>query len=226
MAAKGRGWAWAGTALPLACALVIGRAINRVRARAVQGFMTAQWLAKRRLCGHAHNAAMLTHLALLRAVNVGGTGLLNMAELRALAEGLGFTHVRTHLASGNLLVDSPLPADAVRERLTEALAQHLGRAVSVVMRRAEDLARVLRKQPFTEAASNRVLVSFLPGPVPTDALATVHHQRDEQIALLASEVVVHYGAGMGASKLRVPAAETGTARNLNTVAALLCLMQS
>ena len=169
---------------------------------------------------------MPIHLALLRAVNVGGTGLLPMAELRALAEGLGFERVRTHLASGNLLVDSPLPADAVGERLSEALAQHQGRAVDVVMRSAEDLVRVLDEQPFREAASNRVLVSFLPGPVPANAMATVRHQRDEEIALLAREVVVHYGAGIGGSKLRVPAAEAGTARNLNTVTALLRMMQA
>ncbi len=171
-------------------------------------------------------ATMPTHLVLLRAVNVGGTGLLPMADLRALAEGLGFERVRTHLASGNLLVDSPLSADAVQDRLSEALAQRQGRAVGVVMRTAADLARVLDEQPFRDAAPNRVLVSFLPGPVPADALATVRHQADEQIALLAQEVVVHYGAGMGASKLRVPAAEAGTARNLNTVAALLRLMQA
>ncbi len=171
-------------------------------------------------------ATMPTHLALLRAVNVGGTGLLPMADLRALAEGLGFERVRTHLASGNLLVDSPLSADAVQARLSEALAQRQGRAVGVVMRNAADLARVLDDQPFRDAAPNRVLVSFLPGSVPADALATVRHQRDEEIALLAREVVVHYGSGMGSSKLRVPAAEAGTARNLNTVAALLRLMQA
>lgn len=170
--------------------------------------------------------AMPIHLALLRAVNVGGTGLLPMAELRALAEGLGFTRVRTHLASGNLLVDSPRPAEDVQALLSEALAVREGREVGVVMRTAEDLAGVLDAQPFREAAPNRVLVSFLPGPVPADALATVRHQRDEEIALLAREVVVHYASGMGSSKLRVPAAEAGTARNLNTVAALLRLMQA
>ena len=58
-----------------------------------------------------------THIALLRAVNVGGTGKLPMAELRALAEGLGFARVRTLLASGNLLVDSALaPAQVRAER--------------------------------------------------------------------------------------------------------------
>ena len=51
---------------------------------------------------------MAKYVGLLRAVNVGGTGKLPMAELRALAEGLGFARVRTLLASGNLLVDSAL----------------------------------------------------------------------------------------------------------------------
>jgi uncharacterized protein (DUF1697 family) len=34
------------------------------------------------------------------------------------------------------------------------------------------------------------------------------------------EIYVHYPTGMGRSKLRIPAAKTGTARNVNTVAAL------
>jgi uncharacterized protein (DUF1697 family) len=35
------------------------------------------------------------------------------------------------------------------------------------------------------------------------------------------EIFVHYGSGMGRSKLRIPAAKTGTARNMNTVAKLV-----
>ncbi len=95
---------------------------------------------------------MPKHLALLRAVNVGGTGLLPMADLRTLAKGLDFTRVRTHLASGNLLLDSPLPVDAVPDRLTEALAQQQGRAVGVATRTADDLARLLHEQSFQGAA--------------------------------------------------------------------------
>ena len=43
---------------------------------------------------------MTTHIALLRAVNVGGTGKLPMADLRAMAVTLGFDHPRTYIASG------------------------------------------------------------------------------------------------------------------------------
>jgi uncharacterized protein (DUF1697 family) len=156
------------------------------------------------------------HIALLRAVNVGGTGKLPMADLRALAESLGFTKVRTLLASGNLLLDSPLPAAAVRARLEQALG-----SVQVVMRSPAELQAALDANPFPEAAGNRLLISFLNEALPADAAAGIRHQGEERIHFAPREVYVHYGEGMGASKLRIPAAEAGTARNLNTVRKLV-----
>ena len=43
---------------------------------------------------------MTSYVALLRAVNVGGTGKLPMTELRAMCEDCGFKDVRTYIASG------------------------------------------------------------------------------------------------------------------------------
>ena len=34
------------------------------------------------------------------------------------------------------------------------------------------------------------------------------------------EIYVHYGTGMGTSKLRIPAAKAGTSRNINTITKL------
>jgi uncharacterized protein (DUF1697 family) len=48
----------------------------------------------------------------------------------------------------------------------------------------------------------------------------VSGQQDEEIALGTREVYVHYSNGMAHSKLKIPAARTGTARNMNTVAKL------
>ena len=42
----------------------------------------------------------------------------------------------------------------------------------------------------------------------------------EKMVLGEREIFVHYGDGMGRSKLRIPAARAGTARNMNTVAKL------
>ena len=50
---------------------------------------------------------MTAYVALLRAVNVGGTGKLPMTELKAMCEALGFTGVRTFIASGNVVFASP-----------------------------------------------------------------------------------------------------------------------
>jgi uncharacterized protein (DUF1697 family) len=164
---------------------------------------------------------MSTHIALLRAVNVGGTGKLPMAELRAIAEGLGYGKVRSYIASGNLLVDSRLAADRVREQLEAALAERMGKPVGVVLRSAAELDALIAANPFPDAAPNRVIVSLLNETLPFDAAAGVRHQKDEQIVWAPREVYVFYGEGMRDSKLRIPAAEAGTARNLNTLRALL-----
>lgn len=59
-------------------------------------------------------------------------------------------------------------------------------------------------------------------PPPADLLRTVRNQADdERIAPGTREVFVAYGErGIGRSRLRIPAAEAGTARNMNTVARL------
>jgi len=46
---------------------------------------------------------MTSYIALLRAVNVGGTGKLPMEDLRALCAEAGFAKVRTFIASGNVV---------------------------------------------------------------------------------------------------------------------------
>jgi uncharacterized protein (DUF1697 family) len=46
---------------------------------------------------------MPTYIGLLRAVNVGGTGKVSMAELKAMCVGEGFTKVQTYIASGNVV---------------------------------------------------------------------------------------------------------------------------
>ena len=61
---------------------------------------------------------------------------------------------------------------------------------------------------------------FLDEAPPKDTLAHVRGQKDEKIKLGKREIYVHYGEGMGKSKLVIPAAKSGTARNMNTVAVL------
>jgi len=163
---------------------------------------------------------MGSFVALLRAVNVGGTGKLPMNELKAICETLGFTSVRTYIASGNVVFESRKSAGAIKRGLEKALAAYAGKAVGVMVRSAAEMAQVAADNPFPKLAPNRTMAIFLDGGPPKDTLAGVRGQQDEKIKLGQREIYVHYGEGMGKSKLVIPAAKTGTARNLNTVAVL------
>lgn len=166
---------------------------------------------------------MTTYIALLRAVNVGGTGKLPMAELRALCEAAGFAQVRTYIASGNVVLVSAASAAQVKTALEAQLARYAGKPVGVLVRSAAELAQVLADHPFSHAAPNRAVAIFLDEAPPADALDTVKHRNGEEIALGKREIYVHYGDGMADSKLVIPAAKAGTARNLNTIAKLVAM---
>jgi len=163
---------------------------------------------------------MGSFVALLRAVNVGGTGKLPMSDLRALCEELGFGAIRTFIASGNVVFTSRKSEAAIKAALEKQLATYAGKPVGVLVRSAAEMAQVLSDNPFPKAAPNRVMALFLDGAPPADTLAGLRGQRDEQIQLGRREIYIHYGQGMGTSKLVIPAAKTGTARNMNTVATL------
>jgi uncharacterized protein (DUF1697 family) len=163
---------------------------------------------------------MATYVALLRAVNVGGTGKLAMADLRTLCAEAGFVRARTFIASGNVVLDSHVPSSAVKSELEARLPAYAGKPVGVIVRTAAEMGAVVQANPFPEAAPNRTVAIFLDEVPPPDALDHVTGQDGEEMRLGAREIFVHYGAGMADSRLRIPAAAAGTARNMNTVARL------
>lgn len=163
---------------------------------------------------------MPTWIALLRAVNVGGTGKLPMTELTAMCQQCGFTKIRTYIASGNVVFESKLTEAKVKAALETALAKYAGRPVGVAVRSAAEVAAVLAANPFPKAAPNATVAIFLDQPLPINALEAATGQKDEEMRLGLREIYVHYGLGMGTSRLKIPAAKTGTARNMNTIAKL------
>jgi uncharacterized protein (DUF1697 family) len=163
---------------------------------------------------------MAALIALLRAVNVGGTGKLPMSELKAMCEELGFGSVRTYIASGNVVFTSRKSEAAIKTALEKRLEAYAGKRVGVLVRSAAEMAQVLADNPFPKAAPNRTVAIFLDGKPAKDTLADMRGQKDEEIRFGRREIYVHYGDGMGQSKLVIPAARTGTARNINTVATL------
>lgn len=160
----------------------------------------------------------MNYVALLRAINAGVK--LPMADLRQLAEGLGLTNVRTFIASGNLLFDSDLSEAAVKRLLEDAVSSHVGKPVATMVRTGAELAAVAVGNPFAHQPGSKVAAIFLDAAPPVSALSDHRHRDGEEIMLGSRELYVFYPRGMGQSRLVIPAATHGTARNLNTVARL------
>jgi uncharacterized protein (DUF1697 family) len=102
------------------------------------------------------------HVALLRGVNVGPSKRIAMADLRAIAEGLGHTRVRTLLNSGNLVFEAP-PRPDHAERLEAALGAQHGLKSRVTVLTADQLAAAAGENPFHHEALNspsKLLVTF------------------------------------------------------------------
>ncbi|WP_174296863.1 DUF1697 domain-containing protein [Sphingomonas bacterium] len=163
---------------------------------------------------------MTAYVALLRAVNVGGTGKLPMTTLVELCEAAGLDQVQTYIASGNVVFRSDSTEQNIRSALENQLRAYAGKAVGVVVRTASEIADALARNPFKDAPSNRVMALFVDAPLPADALDGVTGIKDEQVRLGTRELFVFYPSGMAATRLRVPGEKHGTARNMNTVAKL------
>ncbi len=160
---------------------------------------------------------MTAYVALLRGVNLMGSTTLRMTDLKEMAEKLGFASPRTFIASGNLLFASARREGAVKTMLERALNDHMARKVAVMVRTAEEMASVVAGNPFADEPGNRVVAIFLDEPPPSGAIEAARNVADERMALGAREIYVHYPSGQGQSKLRIPAAMAGTARNMNSV---------
>jgi uncharacterized protein (DUF1697 family) len=160
---------------------------------------------------------------LLRAVNVGGTGKLSMGDLKGLCEKAGFRNVRTYIASGNVVADRDGAEAKAKAALEAELKAYAGKPVEVIVRTAAEIAKVVADNPFPDRSASRTIGIFLDHTPPPGALKDVKGQANEEVRLGAREIYVHYPDGIGRSKLRIPAAIEGTARNMNTVAKLAAM---
>src|SRR4051794_22851538 len=163
---------------------------------------------------------MNAYVALLRAVNVGGTGKLPMSDLKGLCERAGFLRVRTYIASGNVVFVSREPEARVKAALEAALAGYAGKPVGVLVRTAAEMAAVVAANPFPDASPSRTVAILLDEPPPRDAAERATGRAGEVIRLGRRVIYVLYGDGMGRSRLKIPAAGAATARNINTITRL------
>ncbi len=173
---------------------------------------------------------MAVFIALLRAVNVGGTGKLPMQDLKAACEEAGLKRVATYIASGNVVFETDKPAPAVQTLIMQLLRDRFGLDKNhTLIRTSRDLAKVITGNPFVAAAverPNRFMINFLDGRPPAGfAEALLAYRGPERLRLDGEHLYVDYADGIARSKLtgfldrelKIPA----TARNWNTTNRLL-----
>ena len=115
---------------------------------------------------------MAKHVALLRAINVGGH-TVKMDQLRSLFEALSFQQVSTFIASGNVLFTAGRAGSPGLERKIEQhLEGALGFAVATFLRTPAELAAIAEHEAFPAATvqkAHALWIAFLKAPPTAEA---------------------------------------------------------
>jgi uncharacterized protein (DUF1697 family) len=153
-----------------------------------------------------------------------------MARLRETLEEAGFTDVRTHLQSGNVVLVSRSKPQQTARKCERAIEDEFGLSIDVVVRTPAELARVVKRNPLGKVAKDpkRYQVSFLAGPLPAGVKPKLQEalREPEELVFASREIYAWHPDGVARSKLWAALAGRGlgvtaTARNWTTVTKLL-----
>lgn len=171
---------------------------------------------------------METWVALLRGVNVNGI-TIRSADLRALFESLGFSDVRTVLASGNVVFGASGSRESLKTTIEGALRDRFGYDAWIVLVPHDEMAAIVDGYPFPADDDRHAYVVFTSEPGVVEDLLTDRVVDDAPDWLQAGDGVVYWGCAKGSSTdtpfaKRAAAARfkrTTTTRNTNTLRKLL-----
>jgi uncharacterized protein (DUF1697 family) len=193
------------------------------------------------------DVAMPTHVALLRGINVGGHNKVPMAELRQVVASLGHAGVATYIQSGNVVFSAAeagtADTTALAEALEQAIAAAFGVSVRVVVVSRDELAQVMRDNPYSgepnTKAVHAVFLSAKPGPEVADRVTAAHRRAEQKqpgsrdtAQVIGRTIFLHTPDGFGRSELAAQIVQgsrgksddlVGTARNWATVTKLMAM---
>ncbi|TGP26674.1 MULTISPECIES: DUF1697 domain-containing protein [unclassified Mesorhizobium] len=170
---------------------------------------------------------MRTYIALLYSILLGEGRRVVMADLKAMAEGVGLKNVRTLVATGNLVFEArTAKISGLEHRLEKAFEETFGRHVDIIVRGAEDWLKLAASNPFPAESADtgdQVAVRVMRSPAPAEAVAALHSYaaEDEKVASVDGDIWLVFSRERPSSRLLAAANHkrmgVGTSRNWNTV---------
>lgn len=167
---------------------------------------------------------MTTYVALLYSIILGPGKRLVMADLRAMAEELGFREPRTLVATGNLIFEADeAPRCDIEQRLETAFHARFGKHVDILLRTADAWRRVAAQNPFPGGDGQNVGIRVMRKPLGRDVLPKLEAFATPGIRLdiVDGDLWIDFGGKPSEARLlshlTTKKLGIGTLRNANTV---------
>ncbi|ASY68591.1 MAG: DUF1697 domain-containing protein [Sinorhizobium fredii] len=177
---------------------------------------------------------MTSYVALLHSIILGEGRRVVMADLRQMAERLGYRFPRTLVATGNLIFEAPeRPLAEIESALEKAFPETFGRHVDIIVRRADDWLKLAADNPFVAASEEdpaRVHIRVMRSPLRPDVVDGLRSYctRGERLVVVGGDLWADFGGKASESKLLGASTPKrlgiGTWRNWNTVRGLRAML--
>jgi len=179
---------------------------------------------------------MVTHLALLRGINVSGHNMMKMDALKSMLEKAGFKNVETYIQSGNVFVDSDEEnAASVGFKIKQEIFKEFGHDVPAVVINQEDLNACFKNNPFLKEKdmdTKKLYVAFLSNTLRSENIneLKISQFKPDEAVIEGNKIFIKYAVGAGKTRLDQKYIEkklnlTATIRNWNTVTQLLKMFE-
>jgi uncharacterized protein (DUF1697 family) len=168
------------------------------------------------------------YISILRGINVSGSKMIKMEELRKLYEGMKFKNVTIYIQSGNVIFENK-PADTkeLQKQIEKKILKVFGYEVPVIVKEKEEVINVIKNNPFVNRKRidiTKLHVTFLaeePEPAHIDKIKDLKYDPDEFI-ISGDAIYLFCPNGYGNTKLNNNYFEsklkvTATTRNWKTV---------
>lgn len=105
---------------------------------------------------------MVRYIAFLRAINVGGHGIIKMEELRKMFEALKFKNVKTYIQTGNVVFEtSTKDSGSLTKKIEKHLLKSLGYEVETMLRTTTEMEEIIKDNPFKKTKLDKTIHLYL-----------------------------------------------------------------